>query len=95
MNDAPGKPLARRSLVLAGAMAAVGPRRSWAQSLPPLPAAGPSSAPFARLREAGAMTDHLMPGEEAERVTDIYDPRGWAVTGGAVQSAVHESFALS
>lgn len=41
-----------------------------------LQSADPSPEPFARLRQGGAMTDHLMPGEEVERVTDSPAPPG-------------------
>jgi N-acetylneuraminic acid mutarotase len=63
----------RRAVLGALALAAAGVKAQAPASLPP---ARSSSAPFARLREGGAMTDHLMPDEEAERVTDSTAPPG-------------------
>ena len=65
----------RRHTLLLGAAAALGGRHAMAQQ-PALQPANPSPEPFARLRQGGAMTDHLMPGEEAERVTDSPAPPG-------------------
>jgi N-acetylneuraminic acid mutarotase len=43
---------------------------------PVLKDAPSSNQPYARLREGGAMTDHLMPGEDAQRVADSPAPAG-------------------
>lgn len=44
----------------------------------PLAPAAPAAEPYARLREGGAMFGHLMPGEEAQRVTASPAPAGRA-----------------
>ena len=66
----------RRTFVAAGlALCAAGTSRAQPQH-PALPPAPSSAAPFARLREGGAMSDHLMPGEDAQRVADSPAPAG-------------------
>lgn len=66
----------RRHVLIGGAVAGIlGMRAAQAQS-PPLAVAPPSSEPFARLRQGGAMTDHLMADETAERVTASPAPPG-------------------
>ena len=73
----------RRRAMLLGAAAALGGRRAAAQlpTLPALQPANPSLEPFARLRPDGAMTGHLMPGEEAQRVTEN-PATAWSPTAG-------------
>ncbi len=68
----------RRRAMLLGAAAALGGQRAAAQppTMPALQPASPSPEPFARLRQDGAMTGHLMPGEEAQRVTESPAPAG-------------------
>ncbi|KPG01335.1 galactose oxidase [Rhodopseudomonas sp. AAP120] len=48
----------------------------FAKAAPVLKPATPSLAPFARLHQGGAMMDHLMPGEQAERLTASPAPLG-------------------
>ena len=67
--------LNRRHVLLGAAAATLIGRSALAQA-PALEPASPSPSPFARLRQGGAMTDHLMPDEAAERVTDSPAPPG-------------------
>lgn len=64
----------RRSVLFGAAIMAASAGSAAAESA--LPPAAPSPQPYARLRSGGEMTDHLMPEEEAERVTDSTAPAG-------------------
>jgi N-acetylneuraminic acid mutarotase len=65
----------RRTTVL-GAAALLAACPAAAQHAHDLPGAASSPSPFARLQQGGAMQDHLMPDETAQRVTDSPAPPG-------------------
>lgn len=66
----------RRTFLAAGLALGATSAASAQHQHPALPPAPSSSAPYARLREGGAMSDHLMPGEDAQRVADSPAPAG-------------------
>ena len=67
--------LDRRSMLM-GAASLTAARTALAQTGPSLPAAPSSPEPYGRMVTGGGLMDHLMPDEQAERVSDSPAPAG-------------------